>query len=48
MIVIAEPRQEEDILAPAYLEADEDMLLEDVRDWACDCVVHLCGCNCKC
>jgi hypothetical protein len=46
--IIAEPREELEVLQPASPDADMHQLTEDVREWESSCVNHLCGCNCSC
>lgn len=48
MKVIAPPLAEADVLAPVNESADSQDVLEIVRQWGDQCVVHLCGCNCGC
>lgn len=48
MLIVVEPRQEEEVLAPVDSDADLNMLLEDIAEWEAGCVVHLCGCKCAC
>ena len=48
MLVVETPRPEEKVLAPVDPNADQDQIMEDIREWASQCVNHLCGCNCSC
>lgn len=48
MLVIATPRAEEEVLAPVGDFATAQDVMENVREFAEQCVVHLCGCSCEC
>ena len=48
MLVIATPRTEEEVLAPVGDLATTTDVMQNVREFAEQCVDHLCGCNCAC